>query len=57
MAKAQYERLSAAERQCGQKTYLLEKDTWVVATLSPVRGAVRTTSGVQGRHIAIRGNP
>ena len=42
MADVQYERLSAAERrdalevaerQCGQKTYLLDKDTWVVAIL------------------------
>ena len=42
MADIQYERLSAAERrdalevaerQCGQKTYLLDKDTWVVAIL------------------------
>ena len=42
MAEAGYGRLSpaarrdaleVAERECGQQTYLLEKDTWVVATL------------------------
>ena len=58
MAKVQYERLSAterrdalevAERQWGQKTYLLEKDTWVVATLRVLFEAPF------GRHLVFKG--
>ena len=58
MAEGQYSSLSAAERrdalevaeqQCGQKTYLLEKDTWVVATLGVLFAAPF------GRHLVFKG--
>ena len=58
MAEVQYGRLSAAERRdalevaerrCGQRTYLLEKDTWVVATLRVLFEAPF------GRHLVFKG--
>ncbi len=58
MAEVKYGRLSAAERRdalevaerrCGQRTYLLEKDTWVVATLRVLFEAPF------GRHLVFKG--
>ncbi|MYH49373.1 MAG: nucleotidyl transferase AbiEii/AbiGii toxin family protein [Gammaproteobacteria bacterium] len=58
MVEVQYGRLSAAERRdalevaerrCGQRTYLLEKDTWVVATLRVLFEAPF------GRHLVFKG--
>ena len=58
MAEVQYGRLSAAERrdalevaerECGLQTYLLEKDTWVVATLRVLFEAPF------GRHLVFKG--
>ena len=58
MAEVQYGRLSAAERRDalevaerrgGQRTYLLEKDTWVVATLRVLFKAPF------GRHLVFKG--
>ena len=58
MAEAGYGRLSpaarrdaleVAERECGQQTYLLEKDTWVVTTLRVLFEAPF------GRHLVFKG--
>ena len=58
MAEAGYGRLSpaarrdaleVAERECGQQTHLLEKDTWVVATLRVLFEAPF------GRHLVFKG--
>ena len=58
MAEAQYQRLSAsekrdalevAERECSRETHLLEKDTWIVATLRVLFEAPF------GRHLVFRG--
>ncbi len=58
MAEVGYERLppaarrdalEVAERECGQRTYLLEKDTWVVATLRVLFEAPF------GRHLVFKG--
>ncbi|MXW68019.1 MAG: nucleotidyl transferase AbiEii/AbiGii toxin family protein [Gemmatimonadales bacterium] len=58
MVEVRYGRLSAAERRdalevaerrCGQRTYLLEKDTWVVATLRVLFEAPF------GRHLVFKG--
>ncbi len=46
---ARRDALEVAERECGQQTYLLEKDTWVVTTLRVLFEAPF------GRHLVFKG--
>lgn len=50
------EALQVAARSSGNRTYVLEKDIWVVADLGrPVRSSVRKAPGLQRRHLPVEG--